>query len=158
VRCGGGHNHRDGLFDRVLIKDNHLMALRGARPDPVTAAIRRARLHYPGLTVEVEADTLQQARRAAEAGADIILLDNMPPAQLQKAVALIGGRARVEASGGVSLETVRAVAQSGVDFISIGALTHSARAVDIALDFDPVPAVRARRKGRTPSTRELCAA
>jgi len=135
VACGGGQNHRIGLYDMVLIKDNHLAALRGARPNAIAAAVCQARLAYPQLKVEVEADTLEQAEEAATAGADIILLDNMTPEQLRMAVQRIGGRAKTEASGGVNLATVRAIAESGVDFISVGALTHSARAVDIALDF-----------------------
>ena len=135
VRCGGGMNHRFGLNDRVLVKDNHLAALAGASPDPVTAAVRRARALYPALRVEIEADTLEQARLAAEAGADVILLDNMPPAMLREAVRLIAGRALAEASGGVYLDTVRAIAETGVDFVSVGAITHSARAVDLGLDY-----------------------
>ena len=135
VACGGGQNHRIGLYDMVLIKDNHLAALRGARPNAIAVAVCQARLAYPQLKVEVEADTLEQAEEAATAGADIILLDNMTPEQLRTAVQRIGGRAKTEASGGVNLATVRAIAESGVDFISVGALTHSARAVDIALDF-----------------------
>jgi nicotinate-nucleotide pyrophosphorylase (carboxylating) len=136
VRCGGGRNHRFGLFDMVLIKDNHLAALRGARPNPIAAAVRAARKRFPGLRVEVEADTLAQARQAVEAGADMILLDNMTPRRLRRAVQWIGGRAVTEASGGVTLRNVRAIARAGVDFISVGALTHSARAVDIGLDFE----------------------
>ena len=136
VACGGGKNHRAGLFDMVLIKDNHLAALRKAKPNAVAAAVRRAREQFPRLTVEVEADTLEQVAQAADAGADIILLDNMNPAQLRRAVQKINGRAKTEASGGVNLNTVRAIASTGVDFISIGALTHSARAVDIGLDFE----------------------
>ena len=136
VACGGGRNHRLGLYDMVLIKDNHLAALRDAKPNPIAAGVRRARKKYPRLQVEVEADTLKQAEQAAAAGADIILLDNMSPAQLRQAVKLVAGRAKTEASGGVNLKTVRAIAQSGVDFISVGALTHSARAVDIGLDFE----------------------
>jgi nicotinate-nucleotide pyrophosphorylase (carboxylating) len=136
VVCGGGHNHRAGLFDQVLIKDNHLAALRGEAPDPITAAVRRARARAPGLVVEVEADTIAQAEHAARAGADVILLDNMSCAQLRAAVTAVGGRSKLEASGGVNLETVRAIAETGVDFISVGALTHSARAMDIGLDFD----------------------
>ncbi|MBU6401343.1 MAG: carboxylating nicotinate-nucleotide diphosphorylase [Verrucomicrobia bacterium] len=135
VTCGGGRNHRFGLFDQVLIKDNHLAALRDCRPNAIVAAVLRARARYPRLPVEVEADTLAQVRQAVAAGADIILLDNMTLAQLRAAVALVGGRAKTEASGGVRLEHVRAIARTGVDFISVGALTHSARAVDIALDF-----------------------
>jgi len=136
VKCGGGQNHRVGLYDLVLIKDNHLAALRDAQPNAIAAAVQRARAAHPKLKVEVEADTLEQVRQAAEARADIILLDNMNLADLRAAVALVGGRAQTEASGGVNLQTVRAIAETGVDFISVGALTHSARAVDIALDFE----------------------
>ncbi len=136
VRCGGGRNHRLGLHDQVLIKDNHLAALRGAKPNPIAAAVRRARRFRPALKVEVEADTLAQVRQALAAGADQVLLDNMTPGQLRQAVALAAGKAKLEASGRVNLESVRAVAESGVDFISVGALTHSAPAVDIALDFE----------------------
>ncbi len=136
VACGGGRNHRIGLYDMVLIKDNHLAALRDAKPNAIAAGVRRARAKYPQLQVEVEADTREQVEQAAAAGADIILLDNMSPAQLREAVKVIAGRAKTEASGGVNLKTVRAIAQTGVDFISIGALTHSARAMDIGLDFE----------------------
>jgi len=135
VTCGGGQNHRFGLFDLVLIKDNHRMALRQQKPNPIAAAVARAREKFPKLKIEVEADTLEQATQAADAGADIILLDNMSPMQLRLAVRKIGGRARTEASGGVTLTTVRGIAETGVDYVSIGALTHSARAVDIGLDF-----------------------
>lgn len=135
VRCGGGENHRTGLYDMVLIKDNHLAALKDELPNAIAAAVRRARQKYPGLRVEVEADTLEQALQAQDAGADIILLDNMSPGQLREVVGRLGGRTRTEASGGVTLETVRSIAESGVDYISVGALTHSARAVDIGLDF-----------------------
>jgi nicotinate-nucleotide pyrophosphorylase (carboxylating) len=136
VRCGGGQNHRAGLFDMVLIKDNHLAALREAQPNAVAAAVQRARTHFPQLKIEVEADKLEQVEQAAVAGADFILLDNMEPAELRQAVEKCRGRAQTEASGGVSLESVRAIAETGVDFISVGALTHSARAVDIGLDFE----------------------
>lgn len=136
VACGGGKNHRIGLFDMVLIKDNHLVALRNEKPNAIAAAVARARQKSPKLKVEVEADTLEQVALAADAGADIILLDNMPPARLRQAVKIIRGRAQTEASGGVNLKTVRRIAQTGVDFISIGAITHSARAVDIGLDFE----------------------
>ena len=139
VTCGGGHNHRFGLYDRVLIKDNHLAALRDARPNPIAAAVKRARSAYPELLVEVEADTLDQVSDALAAGADIILLDNMTPSELKEAVRRVAGQAQTEASGGVNLQTVRSIAATGVDFISVGALTHSARAVDIALDFDEEP-------------------
>lgn len=137
VACGGGHNHRFGLFDLILIKDNHLAALRDARPNPIAAAVLEARAVHPALKIEVEADTLEQVRQAVEARADIILLDNMTPDQLRAAVKMVQGRAITEASGGVALDTVRAIAETGVDRISVGALTHSARAVDIALDFAP---------------------
>jgi len=135
VACGGGQNHRFGLFDLVLIKDNHLAALRNEKPNAIAAAIQRARQRFPKLRVEVEADTLEQVEQAADAGADIILLDNMSPALLRESVQRIARRAKTEASGGVDLDTVRSIAETGVDFISVGALTHSARAVDIALDF-----------------------
>lgn len=135
VQCGGGVNHRIGLFDRILIKDNHLAALRGEPPSAIEAAVRRARAQFPHLAVEVEADTLEQAGQACQAGADTILLDNMSNQDLRAGVQLIAGRAKTEASGGVTLATVRAIAETGVNFISVGALTHSAPAVDIALDF-----------------------
>ena len=136
VACGGGCNHRFGLYDMVLIKDNHLAALRAAMPNAIAAAVQRARKKFPKLKVEVEADTLSQVAQAVAADADIILLDNMTAAQLWRAVELVAGRAKTEASGGVNLKTVRAIAETGVDFISVGALTHSARAVDIGLDFE----------------------
>jgi nicotinate-nucleotide pyrophosphorylase (carboxylating) len=136
VVCGGGKNHRHGLADLVLIKDNHLAALRNEKPNAVAAAIGLARRHYPKLKVEVEADSLDQVLQAADAGADIILLDNMTPEQMRLAVKIAKGRAKTEASGGVNLENVAAIAKTGVDFISVGALTHSARAVDIGLDFE----------------------
>lgn len=135
VSCGGGQNHRMGLFDMILIKDNHLMALRGEKPNAIAAAVARARQAYPKLEVEVEADNLDQVRQAVEAGADIVLLDNMSLNELRAAVKLVNGRAKVEASGGVNLDTVRSIAETGIDFISVGAITHSARAVDIGLDF-----------------------
>ncbi len=136
VTCGGGRNHRFGLFDMVLIKDNHLACLRGVQPNAVAVAGERARAKYPTLKVEVEADTLEQVEQAVAAGADFVLLDNMNPVQLRLAVQKCKGRARTEASGGVTLATVRVIAETGVDFISVGALTHSARAVDIGLDFE----------------------
>jgi nicotinate-nucleotide pyrophosphorylase (carboxylating) len=132
VHCGGGQNHRFGLFDMVLIKDNHLAAVSGN----IALAVQAARKKFPSLKIEVEADTLDQASAAAEAGADIVLLDNMTSEQLRAAVKLIGGRSKTEASGGVTLATVRQIAETGVDYISVGALTHSAPAVDIGLDFE----------------------
>lgn len=136
VKCGGGRNHRFGLFDLVLIKDNHLAALRDESPNAIAAAVARARASYPQLKVEVEADTLEQVEQAAAAGADIILLDNMNLGQLRLAVQKCKDRVQTEASGGVTLAGVRDIAETGVDFISVGALTHSARAVDIGLDFE----------------------
>jgi nicotinate-nucleotide pyrophosphorylase (carboxylating) len=136
VACGGGHNHRLGLDDMVLIKDNHLAALRGEKPNAIAAAVQRAREKFPKLKIEVEADTLEQVEQAADAWADIILLDNMNPIQLRLAVQKVKGRMKTEASGGVKLANVQAIAKTGVDFISVGALTHSARAVDLGLDFE----------------------
>ena len=134
VACGSGTNHRMGLYDQVLIKDNHLVALDGE----IAAAVARAREASPELKIEVEADTVEQARAAADAGADIVLLDNMNCDELREAIEQIDGRAKTEASGDVTLETVRGIAETGVDFISVGALTHSAPAVDIAFDFDSI--------------------
>ncbi len=127
VRCGGGTNHRLGLHDGVLIKDNHLRLVAS-----IGQAVARART--TGLPVEVECDTLDQVAEALEAGADRVLLDNMSTDQLRAAVALVDGRAETEASGGITLENVRSVAETGVDFISVGALTHSARALDVSLE------------------------
>ena len=127
VRCGGGTNHRLGLDDGILIKDNHLRVA-----GSIGVAVERAKAR--GVEVEVECDTLDQVRDALDAGAEMILLDNMSPSQLAEAVALTRGRAKLEASGGITLDNVRAVAESGVDFVSIGALTHSARALDVSME------------------------
>jgi nicotinate-nucleotide pyrophosphorylase (carboxylating) len=135
VACGGGTNHRIGLHDLILIKDNHLVSLRDAKPNAIAAAVRRARKKFPKLRVEVEADTLEQVRQAVDAGADIVLLDNMSLDELREAVDTVRGRAETEASGGVNLETVRSIAETGVNLISVGAITHSARAMDVGLDF-----------------------
>jgi len=135
VACGGGKNHRMGLYDMVLIKDNHLASLHN-EANPIGTAVARAREECPELQIEVEADTLEQTEQAAAAGADIILLDNMAPEKLREAVQLVDGRSKLEASGGITLTNIRAVAETGVDFISVGALTHSPLAVDIALDFE----------------------
>ncbi len=140
VRCGGGHNHRIGLYDQFLIKDNHLAAAQQMQMS-ISLAIRKARQQYPGsmpLPVEVEVDTLEQFDEALAAGPDIILLDNMTLDQMREAVRRRGERApkvQLEASGGANLQTVRAIAETGVDCISVGALTHSAPALDIALDY-----------------------
>jgi nicotinate-nucleotide pyrophosphorylase (carboxylating) len=133
VRCGGGANHRETLADAVLVKDNHLSALDG----DVAVAVRRAREQtHPGTFVQIECDHLEQVRAAVEAGADAVLLDNMSLDMMRDAVALAAGRVLTEASGGVRLETVRAIAETGVDRISVGALTHSAPAMDLSLDFE----------------------
>ncbi len=132
VRCGGGANHRFGLDDAVLIKDNHLVAAGGVR-----AAIERARAAAGHLVkIECEVQTTAQLEEALAARADVILLDNMTPPELADAVRRIRGRAIAEASGGITLDTVRAVAESGVDLISVGWITHSAPTLDVALDFD----------------------
>ena len=136
VKCGGGVNHRFGLYDMILIKDNHLAVLKKTSNDPVGVAIMSARAKYPKLKIEVEADTIEQVALAVSAGADMVLLDNMALEDLQRAVGMAEGKAQTEASGGVNLETVGRIAATGVDFISVGAITHSARAVDIALDFE----------------------
>jgi nicotinate-nucleotide pyrophosphorylase (carboxylating) len=135
VRHGGGANHRFGLSDGVLIKDNHLAAVGG--PDRVTRAVQLARASAPhGLKIEVEVTTLDELREALDADADIVLLDNMTVEQLAEAVRIADGRALLEASGGVNLQMVRAIAETGVDLISVGALTHSAGSLDISLDFE----------------------
>jgi nicotinate-nucleotide pyrophosphorylase (carboxylating) len=134
VACGGGTNHRPDLGAAILIKDNHV-ALGGG----VGEAVRAARSARPDLHVQAEADTLDQLQEAIAAGADSVLLDNMPPDRLRRAVAIAAGRVWLEASGGITLETVRAVAETGVDAISIGALTHSVRALDISLEVHPCP-------------------
>jgi nicotinate-nucleotide pyrophosphorylase (carboxylating) len=127
VRCGGGTNHRFGLYDGILIKDNHLRLGGG-----IAESVRRAQGN--GVPVEVECETLDDVRDALEAGADILLLDNMTLPQLNAAVLFVDGRAKTEASGGVTLDTVREVAATGVDFISIGALTHGARSLDVSME------------------------
>ncbi|WP_421930617.1 carboxylating nicotinate-nucleotide diphosphorylase [Phenylobacterium sp.] len=130
VRCGGGVNHRFGLDDAILIKDNHVAACGG-----VANALKRARAFAGHLTkVELEVDSLEQLREALPHGADVIMLDNFSPDDLKAAVALAGGKVVLEASGGVNLQTVRAIAESGVQVISVGALTHSAPVLDIGLD------------------------
>jgi nicotinate-nucleotide pyrophosphorylase (carboxylating) len=132
VRCGGGVNHRMDLASAVLIKDNHLAAVGG----DIAEAVRRSRALGPaGICVEVECDDAAQVAAAAEAGADIILLDNMTPWEMRECVEIVAGRALTEASGGITLAGARAVAEAGVDRISVGALTHSAGALDVALDF-----------------------
>ena len=132
VRAGGGVNHRMGLYDAYLIKDNHIAVAGG-----IARAVERARQANPGLWIEIECDTLDQVREAIEAGADELLLDNMDLETLAEAVKLAKGHAKTEASGGVTLDTVGAIARTGVDSISVGALTHSAPAVDFSLEVEP---------------------
>jgi nicotinate-nucleotide pyrophosphorylase (carboxylating) len=130
VRCGGGLNHRMSLADAALVKDNHVLAAGGVRP--AFEAVRRA---FPGVPVEVECDTVEQVREAVDAGADLVLLDNMSLADLRVAVELTAGRAGLEASGGLTLDSAYAVATTGVDYLAVGALTHSAPVVDIGVDL-----------------------
>jgi nicotinate-nucleotide pyrophosphorylase (carboxylating) len=130
VRCGGGVNHRMSLSDAALVKDNHVVAAGG-----VVAAFERVRAAYPGLPIEIEVDTLEQLREVVDAGADLVLLDNMTVIDMRAAVDYTAGRAKLEASGGLALETARAVAETGVDYLSVGALTHSAPVLDIGLDL-----------------------
>jgi len=127
VRCGGGTNHRAGLDDAILVKENHLRLAGGIAP--AVAALRNGR------PVEVEAETLAEVEEALAAGVDRILLDNMSPAEIGRAVELVAGRARLEASGGITLDNVRAYAETGVDFVSVGALTHTARSLHVSLEI-----------------------
>lgn len=139
VVAGGGANHRFGLFDMVMLKDNHLAA--SPRFDALAEAIRRFRKTHPGVQIEVEADALEQVRSFLEInGIDVILLDNMKPAEIREAIALGKRKLKFEASGGVTLKNVRQIAATGVDFISIGALTHSPRAIDFSLEITHVDA------------------
>jgi nicotinate-nucleotide pyrophosphorylase (carboxylating) len=131
VRMGGGVNHRMSLSDAALVKDNHVAAAGG-----VVAAFELVRAAHPGLPLEVEVDTVEQARAVIDAGADLVLLDNMRTVQLREVVAYAAGRARLEASGGLTLADARAVAETGVDYLAVGALTHSAPVLDIGLDIE----------------------
>ncbi len=134
VAAGGGTNHRAGLYDAILIKENHAEMAGG-----VGEAVRRARDHAPGLPLEVECRTSAEVDEALDAGAPRILLDNMSPSELRAAVARVRGRAELEASGGVTLQTLREIASTGVDFVSVGALTHSAPALDLSLILERLP-------------------
>jgi nicotinate-nucleotide pyrophosphorylase (carboxylating) len=132
VRCGGGVNHRAGLYDAVLIKENHARIAGGLTP-----AIRRARARWPDRPIEAEAQSLDDVAAAVAAGADVVMLDNLTEDEMRDAIRTIAGRARVEISGGVTLDRIPGLAALGADMVSVGALTHSAPAVDISLDFDP---------------------
>lgn len=131
VTCGGGFNHRKGLYDAILIKENHIHAA-----GSITAAVNAAQQLYPSLSIEVEVENFAQLKEAIAAGANIALLDNMTPEQMQRAVAIAGGRIQLEASGGIDLQNIREIAQTGVDFISIGAMTKHLRAIDLSMRFD----------------------
>jgi nicotinate-nucleotide pyrophosphorylase (carboxylating) len=133
VRCGGGSGYRMGLSDAAMVKDNHVVAAGG-----VAAAYRAVRATFPHVPVEVECDSVEQVREAIEAGADLLLLDNMTTETLREAVRVAEGRARLEASGGLSLDRAREVAETGVDYLSVGALTHSAPVLDLGFDLRPV--------------------
>ena len=132
VRCGGGSGYRMGLSDAAMVKDNHVVAAGG-----VAAAYRAVRATFPEVPVEVECDSVEQVREAIEAGADLLLLDNMTTDQLRECVRVAAGRARLEASGGLTLDRAREVAETGVDYLSVGALTHSVRALDLGFDLRP---------------------
>jgi nicotinate-nucleotide pyrophosphorylase (carboxylating) len=129
VRAGGGFNHRDSLSDSVLIKDNHLVVL------GLKQAVERARARWPGRIIEVECETIEQVTEARDARVDFVLLDNMTPADVAEAVDVCNGAVKIEVSGGVTLDTVGAYAETGADFISVGAITHSSRGLDIGLDI-----------------------
>jgi nicotinate-nucleotide pyrophosphorylase (carboxylating) len=143
VRCGGATSNRFGLFDAVLIKDNHVRVAGGIGP-----AVSRARAAAPALTIEVETQSLEEVVQAVAAGADIIMLDNLSEDEMREAVKMIDGRARVELSGGVTLERMPALAAIGADTVSVGAITHSAPAADISLEIEcsiPSPATSPTR-------------
>ena len=133
VRCGGGVNHRMGLWDAALVKDNHVVAAGG-----VGEAFAAVRAQFPGVPIEVEVDSLDQLAVVVEAGADLVLLDNFSPALTAEAVALVGGRCQLESSGGLSLAVAADYARTGVDFLAVGALTHSAPILDLGADLRPV--------------------
>jgi nicotinate-nucleotide pyrophosphorylase (carboxylating) len=130
VRCGGGVNHRMSLSDAALVKDNHVVAAGG-----VAEAFKAVRDAFPDLAIEVEVDTLHQVREVLDAGADLILLDNFTPAETEEAVAIVASRAALESSGRLTLENARAYAETGVDYLAVGALTHSSPILDIGLDL-----------------------
>lgn len=131
VRCGGANNHRMGLYDGILIKENHIMAAGGIGP-----AVQAARSKGASVPVEVEVETLDQLQEAIKAGADILLLDNFSHARMREAVKMTAGRAKLEASGGIGVDSIKTVAETGVDYISVGALTKNVRAVDLSMRFE----------------------
>ncbi len=135
VAAGGATNHRIGLYDRIMIKDNHRTLAGFTNENGIKDAVEKARRKYPALVLEVEADALDDVKKALDAGADCILLDNMDNRTMKKAVAMVGGRAKTEASGGISLGRLAKIAEIGVDFISCGSLTHSVKAIDISMEI-----------------------
>lgn len=135
VLCGGGTNHRFGLFDRILMKDNHRALWRGAHEDRLDLAVIEARRRHPELEVEIEVESLTELRSALDGRPDWIMLDNMPPAMMREAVAITAGRAKLEASGGITARNLREVAETGVDAVSLGCLTHSVRSIDLSLEW-----------------------
>lgn len=135
VKAGGGTNHRMGLADMVLIKDNHRKLWKGGDPDRLDQAVLAARAKFPGVPVEVEVENFAELRSALEAKPEWIMLDNMPPATMREAVQIVAGRCKLEASGGINADTLRAVAETGVDAISLGCLTHSVKAADLSLEI-----------------------
>jgi nicotinate-nucleotide pyrophosphorylase (carboxylating) len=137
VRCGGGTNHRMGLYDRILLKDNHLALWQHSRRGTPADMVRAARAAFPDHLLEVEVDTVEVFRQVLEAGPDWVLLDNMRIDDLRRCVRLRPARTRLEASGGVTLETAAAIAATGVDAISVGALTHSAPSADLCMEMEP---------------------
>lgn len=136
VRCGGGENHRFGLHDRILIKDNHRRLWHAGDPSRLDEAVRAARRRFPALPVEIEVESLAELRSALRGGPDWVLLDNMSGEQMAECVKVARGVARTEASGGVTLERVREIAETGVDAISVGALTHAVRSIDLSLEWE----------------------
>ncbi len=135
VKAGGGTNHRIGLHDMVLIKDNHRKLWKDGDPNRLDQAVLAARAKFPGIPVEVEVENFDELRSALEAKPEWIMLDNMPPAQMREAVNIVNGRCKLEASGGINADTVRAAAETGVDAISLGCLTHSVKAADLSLEI-----------------------
>ena len=135
VKAGGGTNHRMGLHDMVLIKDNHRKLWKGGDPARLDQAVAAARAKFPGVPVEVEVETFEELRSALLGKPEWIMLDNMPPAAMREAVAIVAGRCKLEASGGIDATTIRVVAETGVDAISLGCLTHSVKAADLSLEI-----------------------
>lgn len=146
VLCGGGTNHRFGLFDRILMKDNHRALWRGAHESRLDLAVLEARRRHPGLLVEIEVESLDELRSALAGGPDWIMLDNMSPAMMRQAVEIVAGRAKLEASGGITAKNLRAAAETGVDAVSLGCLTHSAPSVDLSLEWSAAPQSSEQKK------------